>query len=167
MTTTAKTRRENPMIERSSRHGTFVVERRYDARPAMVFAAWASAEAKARWFHGPRGEWTENLRELDFRIGGRERLLGTRMSTGRVHAFDARYYDIVPDERIVYAYEMHMDDVRISVSLATVEFKPDGAGTRMIFTEQGVFLDAFDDAGGREQGTRVLLDQLGAALSQR
>src|SRR5580658_8596882 len=74
---------------------------------------------------------------------------------------------IVPDERIVYAYEMHMDDVKISVSLATVEFKPDGAGTRMIFTEQGVFLDSFEDGGGREQGTRVLLDQLGAALSQR
>jgi uncharacterized protein YndB with AHSA1/START domain len=73
----------------------------------------------------------------------------------------------VPDERIVYAYEMHMDDVKISVSLATVEFKPDGAGTRMIFTEQGVFLDSFEDGGGREQGTRVLLDQLGAALSQR
>ena len=167
MTATANTRRENPKVERSSRHGMFVVERRYDARPAQVFAAWASPEAKSQWFHGPRGEWTENLRELDFRVGGRERLLGTRMSTGHVHAFDARYYDIVPDERIVYAYEMHVDDVKISVSLATVEFKSDGAGTRMIFTEQGVFLDSFEDGGGREQGTRVLLDQLGAALSQR
>jgi|HubBroStandDraft_1064217.scaffolds.fasta_scaffold60285_3 hypothetical protein len=96
MTATANTRRENPKVERSSRHGMFVVERRYDARPALVFAAWASPEAKSRWFHGPRGEWTENLRELDFRVGGRERLLGTRMSTGHVHAFDARYYASCP-----------------------------------------------------------------------
>lgn len=34
----------------------------------------------------------------------------------------------------------------------------------MIFTEQAVFLDGFDDAGGREQGTGALLDKLGAAL---
>ena len=41
-----------------------------------------------------------------------------------MHRFDSLYYDIVPDERIVYSYEMHLDDKRISVSLATIEFAP-------------------------------------------
>jgi hypothetical protein len=53
------------------------------------------------------------------------------------------------------------------VSLATVELQPKGAGTRLKFTEQAVFLDDFNDAGGRERGTGFLLDQLGEALERR
>lgn len=59
---------------------------------------------------------------------------------------------------------MHLDENRISVSLATVELRPEGKGTRLVFTEQGAFLDGYDDAGSREHGTRELLDALGAAL---
>ena len=59
---------------------------------------------------------------------------------------------------------MHLDETRISVSLATVEFKPAGAGTRLIFTEQAVFLDGADTAAAREQGTRDLLDNLDVEL---
>lgn len=57
-----------------------------------------------------------------------------------------------------------MNDKRISVSLATIEFRPAGAGTRLVVTEQGAFLDGYDDAGGREQGTRWLLDKVGQAV---
>ena len=70
----------------------------------------------------------------------------------------------MPDERIVYAYAMEIDGTPISVSLATVEFQPAGAGTRLIITEQGAFLDEFVDGGGREQGTRTLLDRLAVSL---
>ena len=58
------------MTERSVTHATFVVERVYPARPARVFAAWADAKAKARWF-GPPEEGVDEY-TLDFRIGGRE-----------------------------------------------------------------------------------------------
>jgi hypothetical protein len=34
----------------------------------------------------------------------------------------------------------------------------------MKFTEQATFLDDFDDAGGRERGTGLLLDSLEASL---
>lgn len=61
---------------------------------------------------------------------------------------------------------MHIGGTRISVSLATVELRPAGKGTRLVFTEQAVFLDDFDDGGGRERGTGVLLDQLGVALER-
>ncbi len=77
---------------------------------------------------------------------------------------DGYYQDIVPDQRIIYTYDMHLDETRISVSLATVEFTPAGKGTRLIFTEQGAFLDGYDNPARREQGTRDLLDALGAAL---
>jgi uncharacterized protein YndB with AHSA1/START domain len=150
------------VTERSTQHATFSIERTFASTPALVFAAWAEPRAKARWFAGP-DNWKETIREFDFRVGGRERLSGI-WPGGRVSAFDARYLDIAPSQRIIYVYDMHIDGAKISVSLATVEFKPAAIGTRMIFTEQGAFLDGYDDAGSREQGTRGLLDKLEAAL---
>jgi uncharacterized protein YndB with AHSA1/START domain len=78
--------------------------------------------------------------------------------------FSARFHDIVPNERIVYVYDMCVNETHISISLATIEFKAEKSGTRLIVTEQGVFLDGYDDAGAREKGTRLLLEQLDAAL---
>ena len=70
----------------------------------------------------------------------------------------------MPNERIIAVYDMHLDQTRISVSLATVEFKAAGAGTQLIYTEQGAFLDGYDDPAGREHGTHALLDNLDKAL---
>jgi uncharacterized protein YndB with AHSA1/START domain len=153
------------MPERSVTHATFVIERSYDAAPARVFAAWATPEAKRRWFGGPE-DWERSGYELDFRVGGRERASGGPPG-GQVHTYDARYQDIVPNERIIIAYDMHLDDKRISVSLATVEMKPAGKGTRLTFTEQGAFLDGFDDPRLRERGTADLLDALGKELERQ
>ncbi len=150
------------MTERSVTHATFVVERRYDASPARVFAAWADPAVKARWFVGP-DDWESSDHELDFRVGGREISRGG-LPGGPVYAYEGRYQDIVPDERIVVAYDMHLDQTRISVSLATVELKPAGAGSRLTYTEQGAFLDGHDTPAQREQGTGSLLDGLGAEL---
>jgi uncharacterized protein YndB with AHSA1/START domain len=151
------------MSERSAVHDTFVIERTYDAAPARVFSAWAEPEAKARWF-GPK-VLTNGGHELDFRVGGEEHL---RVITpdGTTYLYDSRYEDIVGDERIVYAYDMHKDDARISVSLATVEFEPQGSGTKLTLTEQGVFLDGHDTPAEREHGTRELLDNLGVELGK-
>jgi uncharacterized protein YndB with AHSA1/START domain len=153
------------MAERSVTHATFVIERIYEASPARVFAAWANPAAKARWFAGP-DDWEAGAYELDFRVGGRERA-GGGPPGGPVHTFEARYQDIVPDQRIVCTYDMHLDETRISVSLATVEFKPVGAGTRLIYTEQAAFLDGYDNPAQREQGTRDLLDALDAELNRQ
>ena len=151
--------------KRSVTHATFSIERRYDAPPTRVFAAFADREIKTHWFGGPEA-WGPDEHEMDFRVGGRETSRGGPTG-GPVHRFEARSFDIVPDERIIFAYDMHLDDTRISVSLATVELKPDGAGTRLTFTEQAAFLDGYAAAGSREQGTRGLLDALGEALKRQ
>lgn len=151
------------MSKRKVVHDSFTIERVYPASPARVFKAWANAESKARWFIGP-GEWKLFKRELDFRVGGQEVLSG--QIPGQVaHHFHAIYHDIVQDQRIVYGYHMLLGDTPISVSLATVQIEPEGSGTRLVFTEQCAFLDDFDDRGSREEGTRLLLDQLGTWLA--
>jgi uncharacterized protein YndB with AHSA1/START domain len=150
------------MSERSVEHASFSIERTYSASPARVFAAWADSEAKARWFVGP-AEWESRPHELDFRIGGREASVGGPEG-GPLHAYAALYWDIVPDARIVYTYELLLDETRISVSLVTIEFEPDGAGTRLKLTEYGAFLDGHEPPPLREQGMGSLLDALGESL---
>ena len=148
------------MSKRSTTHSTFVIERDYDAPAARVFAAWADKSAKGQWFGPSEGE-----HQLDFREGGREHLLAD--VHGAVYSYDALYEDIVPDERIVFTYNMHRDGKRISVSVTTVELLPAvGDKTRLRYTEQGVFLDGEDTPEAREQGTKELLDKLGEALKQ-
>lgn len=149
------------MRDRSVEHATFVVERTYDASPDRVFAAWSDPEAKARWFDGSEGEV-----ELDFRVGGRERRRGT-LPDGRAYTFQALYQDIVHARRIVFTYDMLLDETRISVSVATVQLRPERAGTRLVFTEQGAFLDGHETPGRREQGIGGLLDALAAELRSR
>lgn len=148
---------------RSVAHATFHLERVYDASRARVWKAFTDAAAKALWF----GAAAENLqileRTMDVRPGGRERLSG-RWAEGVVSTFDATYYDVIENERLVYCYEMHMDERKISVSLATVQLAADGKRTRVSVTEQGAFLDGYDDAGSRERGTGELLDALGRSL---
>jgi uncharacterized protein YndB with AHSA1/START domain len=149
---------------RSVVHATFHLERTYAASAARVWRALTDPAAKARWFSGPPGGWTLIERSMDVRPGGRERLVG-RWQSGLVSAFDAAYYDVVPNERLVYAYEMHMDDRKISVSLATMHLEIKGPNSTLLkVTEQGAFLDGYDDAGSREHGTGFLLDALGASL---
>ena len=152
------------MTERSIQHGSFTIERVFDAPLKLVFGAWATPEGKARWFVGPKG-WQQVERRLDFRVGGHEHLSG-RFESGVVTRFDATYRDIVPDQRIIYVYDMRLTDRHISVSLATITFAPVGDRTRLVVTEQGVFLDGYEDGGSREKGTGGLLDQLAASLKR-
>jgi uncharacterized protein YndB with AHSA1/START domain len=152
------------MIKRSVTHGTFTIERRLAASPQRVFQSFSDPEAKMRWWGGP-AEWGPKKYTMDFRVGGRETNRATPPG-GKEHSYEALYYDIVPDARIVYAYEMHIGDERISVSLATIQFFPDGAGTHLKLTEQGAFLDTFDNPKVREDGTIGLMDKLEASLRE-
>ncbi len=140
-------------------HGSFTIERSYPASIKRVYQACSDPAAKSQWFGAP----TDQGHEMDFRVGGREYSKGTH--EGSEYVYDATFQDIVEDERIVTTYFMLMNGQRISVSVATMEFRPEGDGTAVVYTEQGAFLDGFDEPELREHGTRELLDALGRYVS--
>jgi uncharacterized protein YndB with AHSA1/START domain len=148
---------------RSVVHATFHLERSYDAPVARVWKALTDEQAKQKWFGGTPGRWELLERHVDVRVGGSERLKG-RWEGGVVSTFDATYHDVIPNERLVYSYVMHLDSKKISVSLATMQLIAEGGKTTLKVSEQGAFLDGYDDAGSREHGTGRLLDALGASL---
>ena len=150
------------MTNRKVTHATFTIERNFDVPPERVYRAFADPKTKYAWFVGP-DEWEEGERSMDFRIGGKEHLSGGPKGHPP-HIFDATYMDIVPNERIIYTYEMYLGVNRISVSVATLEFRRAGNGTRMTLTEQGAFLDDFDKPEMREEGTKQLMEQLAKSL---
>jgi uncharacterized protein YndB with AHSA1/START domain len=143
-------------------HDTFVIDRTYNVPVAQIYRAWADPLLKARWFAGSLEALGAGY-ELDFRVGGREVNRGGPPG-GPVFTYESEFRDIVPDLRIVYTYEMHEDEHRISVSVATVQFLSEGTATRLVLTEQGVFLDGHDTVAQREEGTRSLLDSLATLL---
>jgi uncharacterized protein YndB with AHSA1/START domain len=154
------------MTDRSVNHATFVIERDYPAKPARVFAAWADVKAKEAWMDDPDFKSDGSEAVLDFRIGGHERFSGFAPD-GTTYSYDATYYDIVPDRRLVYCYEMYSGDDRMSVSVATVDIVPGDSGTKLTYTEQGVFLDDIDKPEAREEGIAEMLDNLGKYLASR
>jgi uncharacterized protein YndB with AHSA1/START domain len=148
---------------RSTDHATFSVERAFAHSPEGVYGAFADPAGKAAWFFGPEG-WQSGNHTLDFRVGGHEHLETVLPDGGPTITFDATYLDLVPGERVIYAYEMTMDGRRLSTSLACLTFHPVDGGTHLTVTEHGIFLDGLDRVEERERGTRELLDKLGRWL---
>ena len=161
-TTLDKLAREIARAEGPAMHGSFTIRRDLPHPPAAVYRAFAEPEAKARWFEGGAA-WTAIEREMDVRVGGREIAKG-RWASGLVTTFEAVYLDVVAGARLVYAYTLHLDERKISVSLATVEIQAAPGGSRLTLTEQGVFLDGYEDEGKREHGTRELVERMARSL---
>ena len=151
------------MTTRNVTHATFTLTRDYPHPRQKVFSAFADFETKRKWFGGGAPGIKASM---DFRVGGREHSEGEIEVHGTRHhsRFDAIYFDIIENLRIIYAYDMDVNGEHVSASLTTIEFTDAPNGTRLKFTEQGAFLDGYDDAGVREDGTKGLLEALAKAI---
>ncbi len=150
-------------IERSQTHATFVIERSMPAPVARVWRALSDNDERDRWFGG--GDAFEAHEQAhDFRVGGRAVETG-KWHDGPTTEFRSVYTDIVDQVRIVFTYDMWLAERHISTSVTTIALEPDGAGTRLTYTEQGVHFDGLDTVEGREEGSKGLLDQLVAVVT--
>jgi len=147
---------------------TFVVERTYPVPAARVFAAFADAGLKRRWFAEGLGHVVEHF-EMDFRVGGTERLTyrldETTPVPGLVLDNAGILLDFVPDRRIVTASTMRAADHCISASRVTIELADAGDGTLLTCPHRGVFFEGADGPQLRELGWNKLMDRLGTALT--
>lgn len=151
-------------IERRLAHAGFTLTRDYPVPVDRVWAAFAEEDQKRAWFGAgdafEPGEWA-----FDFRVGGRDVAEGA-FHDGPVSRYVATYTDIVEQVRMVTTYDMWLDGVHMSTSVASLEFEAIDEGTRFTHVEHGVFFDRFDaDAPQREAGSRGLLEILGRHLA--
>ena len=157
---TAAARADEPFVA----HGSFSIERTYPTAPERVFAAFRDPVKKRRWF-AEGVAWEVFQFDVDFRVGGHET---SRFSFrgGPEITNDTQYQDIIDNRRIVITYRMTIGGKPLSVSLATMEFLPEGNGTRLTYTEQGAFFDSADSIPGREHGCTALLARLADELKK-
>lgn len=145
-------------------HATFCVERVYDATPARVFHAFTDPDARMRWFFMTDSWSLHEHSGGDLGVGKTECSRFSPPGADVMITNDSIYLDVVPNERLIFAYAMTLGGAPLSSSLSTVEFRPEGKGARLVFTEQGVYLDGNVD--GRIEGTEELMVRLGEELAR-
>jgi len=152
-------------VERRLARAGFTLTREYPAEVERVWDAFADEQQKLSWWGA--GDSIEPLEwAFDFRVGGLDVAEG-KFHGGPVTRYEATYTNIVERNRIVTTYDMWLDGVHMSTSVASFEFEPIHDGTRFTHVEHGVFFDQFSEDGpNREAGSRGLHDALGNYLGR-
>ena len=150
-------------------HSSFTLERSYPYPAEKVFAALADPEKKRRWFaDSPNHEVVKFA--MDFREGGAERMEyrfneGTPFP-GVMLVNSGHYEDIVPGRRVVLCSTMTIAGRKISVSLVTFDLLPQGEGSALLCTFQGVFFEGADGPEIRKAGWEFLVERLGEEVAR-
>ncbi|GLQ56825.1 SRPBCC family protein [Devosia nitrariae] len=144
-------------------HSSFTIERQLPGRPAHAYRFFAEPDLKRRWTEC-HPDWTVVDEAFDFRIGGNE-TTRLRRGDGAVQTVDIHYLDLLPGERIVYAYSMRLDETAVSASLVTIALVPEGTATRMLYTEHLAMLEGAG-AAERQMGTEQGFDRLAAEIER-
>ncbi len=125
---------------------SLTITRRLRASPQKVYAAWTHAENLIQWFAAQAKPGSVKA-DLDVRIGGRYRISFTNQDNDEYHEVGGLYREVVPDARLQFTWAWHSTPER--ESLVTIEFKPDAAGTLMIFRQE-----QFADQAARDNHER-------------
>lgn len=152
------------MADHEVTHGTFTIEHWYPAPPSAVFAAWEDPSVKSRWFSGSMGGDSAPM-DMEFRVGGTERASGGPYTEGGpVIHYEGTFLDIESGQRFVVASHMRAGESLISASVVSIEFRPEGDGTKLVQVENDTFFGDFDSPSSRESGVRFQLKALAAEL---
>jgi uncharacterized protein YndB with AHSA1/START domain len=125
---------------------SLTITRRLRASPQKVYAAWTNAENLIQWFAAQAKPGSVEA-DLDVRVGGHYRISFINQDNGEYHEVGGVYREAVPDARLQFTWAWHSTPER--ESLVTIEFKPDAAGTLMIFRQE-----QFADQAARDNHER-------------
>jgi uncharacterized protein YndB with AHSA1/START domain len=153
------------MTKTSPTTGSLTINHHFNHTPEKVFAAFSNPAIKEKWFTGPKGG--ESLeRAIDVKTGGSE-VLKFKHPSGMITHFIARYHAVEANKRIVYSYDLMINEKHYSTSLAVVELAAAAKGTDMVFTEHVAWHDGTsrdDGLASREKGTRWQFDRVAEVL---
>lgn len=150
------------MTDPDLKHATLTIERICAAPPERVFAAFADPVERARWGN-PSESSAFAYDEVDFREGGMDVFRCGEKSNPQYRG-TTRYYDIVPNRRIVSSEVVEVQGRKLLITMATVTFEPEGAGTRVIVTAQLTSFAGEQMLNGARIGHNAALDNLVAAM---
>lgn len=151
------------MSQPAIRPGSFTFERRYDAVPERVFAAFAQSEARRQWLVFADGWTIHGCRPAEPTIAGAVEFSRFSPFGADVVLTNATTWLHVEDNRtFIDVYHMTLGGAALSSSLVTITFRSDGTGTCLTLTEQSAYFDG--DISGREEGTRALLGEVEKVL---
>ena len=152
------------MTERSVNHATFVIERTYPAAPGQGVRRLGRRGGQGHLDGRPDYKSDGTEAELDFRVGGHERFGGTDPGG---HDLQLRRHLL--RHRAGPAGSSTATRCTPATSACRCQSPPWSScpprtGTKLTYTEQGVFLDGIDKPEAREEGTAWMLDNLGKYL---
>ena len=125
---------------------SLTLTRRLHARPEKVYAAWADPLNLVQWFAQTQAKPGSLEADLDVRVGGRYRISWSD-EKGEHFEVGGAYREVVPNARLQFTWAWHSTPER--ESLVTVQFRPDGAGTLLIFDHE-----QFADEAARDNHKR-------------
>jgi uncharacterized protein YndB with AHSA1/START domain len=149
-------------------YGSLTHSRFLPVPPSAVFAAYADPRLRFHWFRIPSDQEAA-FHELEFRVGGSETARGRFAPFGVPETVEycSRFSEIVPDERIVFTYELLVDARLRSVSLASVGLEPEAGGTRHTCGEHYLFVARTRSSTcARGRGERQLRIDLQATIER-
>lgn len=129
------------------------VERTVKSSPERVFKAWTEPDEMRHWF-APDPDM-EVEAQVDLRKGGNYRVaMGPYVVQGE-------YLEVVPARRLVFSWQW-LGESPSNDMLVTVEFTPNGDGTRIVITHEKL---ANEEArASHEQGWTAILERLDGYL---
>ena len=135
------------------------LQRRYDAPPEKVYAAWTQAEMIVGWF-GPADTEQDSVKAtMDVRTGGRFTISFTH-SNVEYSEVSGIYKEVVPNQKLVFSWAWHSTPER--VSQVTVLTRAEGKGTLLTLKHEQFFDQAAAD--GHKRGWTGTLEKLAAWL---
>jgi uncharacterized protein YndB with AHSA1/START domain len=137
------------------------LQRRYNAPPERVYAAWTHAEMIVGWFGPSDADQGSVKAMMDVRTGGRFTISFTH-SNGEYSEVSGTYKEVVPNARLVFSWAWHSTPEH--ESQVTILTQPAGKGTLLTLKHEQFFDQAAAD--GHKRGWTGTMEKLAAYLGE-